>query len=102
MTLAHPFRITAANGRAATVDPGSPGHAAQLAGHVLSCTPGQRGLAPMFGLPEQIGGQVDPAQVQAALLTCAPELAVDAVTVTAAADGQVEVSVTVAWAIGED
>lgn len=102
MTLAHPFRILAATGTAATLDPGSAEHASQLAGHVLSCVPGERGLAPLFGLPEQTGGQVDPAQVQAALLMCAPDLAVDAVTVTAAADGQVDVSVTVSWDTGED
>lgn len=100
MSLAHPFRLVA--GKAATLPPGSPEHAAQLAGHVLSATPGERGLAPAFGLPEQAGGQVDPAHILAALALCAPDLAVSDVTVTAAPDGQVDVTVAVTWTTGED
>ena len=101
MTFAHPFRFTS-TGRTATLIPGSPEHASQLAGHVLSVTPGERALAPAFGLPDQVGGGVDPSQVHAALATCAPELGVDSITVTAAPDGHVDVTVTVEWDQGED
>lgn len=100
-TLAHPFRITAQR-RAATVALGGAAHAAQLAGHVLSTVSGERGLAPGFGLPNLAGGQVDAAQISAALTLCAPELDVEALTVAQAADGQVAVSVTVDWDLGED
>lgn len=102
VTLAHPFRLVPAAGSIATLPPGSSAHAAQLAGHALSCVPGERGLAPGFGLAEQAGGQVDPGAVQAVLAACTPELAVDAVTVTDAGDGQVDITVTVSWDIGED
>jgi phage baseplate assembly protein W len=100
-TLAHPFRITGQR-RAATVTLGSAAHAAQLAGHVLSTTPGERGLAPEFGLVDPAGGLVDPAQISAAMSLCAPELDVESLTVAQAADGLVDVSVTVDWALGED
>lgn len=100
-TLAHPFRITGQR-RAATLTLGGAAHAAQLAGRVLSTTPGERGLAPEFGLPDPTGGQVDPAQISAALGLCAPELDVEALSVAPAADGQVDVSVTVDWDLGED
>jgi phage baseplate assembly protein W len=100
-TLTHPFRITAQR-RAATMPLGGAAHAAQLAGHVLSTTPGERGLAPEFGLPDPTGGQIDPAQIAAALTLCAPELDVEALTVTQTADGQVDVTVTVDWDLGED
>lgn len=101
MTLAHPFRLTSA-GSVVTIPAGSAAHAAQLAGHVLSTCPGERGLAAAFGLPEQTGGQVDPGQVQSALAACTPELNVDSVTVTATADGHVDVTVTVDWNTGEE
>lgn len=97
MTLAHPFRLTTA-GTAATLTPGSPEHAAQLAGHVVSTQPGQRGLAPAFGLPDPAGGPLDPSQVSAALALCAPDLDIIDVTVAPTPDGHVGVTITVDWA----
>ena len=93
--ISHPFRFVA--GRIAPLTQGSAEHAAQMAGHVLSTQPGQRPLAPGFGLVEQVGSVVDPASVTAALALCAPDLAVETVDVRPHADGQVDVTVTVTW-----
>lgn len=101
MSLSHPFRLTAA-GSAATVAQGTPAHAAQLAGHVVSVTPGERGLAPLFGLTPQAGGLVDPGAVVAAITTCAPDLRVLGVTVTDALDGQVDIGLSVDFDEGDD
>ncbi len=97
MTLAHPFRLTP-TGAAATLTPGSPHHAATLAGHVLSTGIGERGLAPRFGLPDPAGAPLDPAMITATLATCAPDLDVSAVTVTGTGTGQASVTLTVDWA----
>lgn len=97
-TLAHPYRTTSA-GTAAVLQPGSPGHAAQLAGHVLSTTPGERGLAPQFGLPDPAGGPLDQGAIRAALRVCAPDLDVTAVQITTSpADGMTDVTISVDWA----
>ena len=96
ITLAHPFRLTA-SGSLATIAEGSAAHAAQLAGHTLSTTVGERPLAPGFGLPDLAGGSVDAGQVAGALAACTPELAVDAITVTQTPDGHVDITVAVDW-----
>ena len=94
--IAHPFRLV--SGRIAPQVQGSAAHAAQLAGHVLSTTPGERPLAPGFGLPEQQGGVVDKATVTGALRLCAPDLAVQAVDIAQTTpDGFVDIRVTVTW-----
>ena len=94
--IAHPFRFVA--GRIAPQPQGSAGHAAQIAGHVLSTQPGERPLAPGFGLASQAGGVVDTATITGALRVCAPDLAVQAVTVApTTADGHVDITVTVTW-----
>lgn len=95
-TLAHPFRLTAA-GSLATTGEGTGGHAAQLAGHALATTVGERPLAPGFGLPDLTGGTVDAGQVAATLAACTPELAVDAITVTQTPDGHVAITAAVDW-----
>ena len=94
--IAHPFRFV--SGRIAPQVQGSPAHAAQLAGHVLSTQPGERPLAPGFGLPDLSGSVTDPATVTGVLRVCAPDLAVQAVSITpASASGFVDVAVTVTW-----
>lgn len=95
-TFSHPFRLDT-SGSVATVDEGSTLQAAQLAGHVCSTMPGERPLAPLFGLDEQTGGQVDVNAVYTALATCTPELDVTGVTVTQAADGLVDIALDVSW-----
>lgn len=94
--IAHPFRFV--SGLIAPQPQGSAGHAAQLAGHVLSTKPGERPLAPGFGLADQAGSVVDAATVTGALRVCAPDLAVQAVDVSlTGADGHVDITVTVTW-----
>lgn len=93
--IAHPFRFVA--GRIAPQPQGSAGHAAQLAGHVLSTQPGERPLAPGFGLASMAGTVVDPATVTAALALSAPDLVVDSVSVDQQSDGDVDVTVAVTW-----
>lgn len=96
MSLAHPFRVSPGGG-IATVAPGSAALAAQLAGHVLSTVPGERGLAPLFGLPDPTAIPVSPAGVQAALAVCAPELAVTAIDISANSTSGVNITATVDW-----
>ena len=97
-TLAHPFRV-AADGSIAILAAGSGSHAAQLARHVLSTVPGERPLAPRFGLPDAAGtGRFDTTGIVTALATCTPELDSSAITATQTPDGYVDVNVTVGWA----
>ena len=94
--ISHPFRLV--SGRIASFPQGSATHASQLAGHVLSTTPGERPLAPGFGLPDLSGSVTDPATVTGVLRVCAPDLAVQAVSITpASASGFVDIAVTVTW-----
>lgn len=96
--LSHPFRIDGA-GRVATIPQGSAAHAAETAGHVLSCLPGERPLAPEYGMDEPVG-DTTPDLVQAALTACEPDLQTDEVTVMPEGDGQVMIVVDVGWATG--
>lgn len=77
--LAHPLRIF--GGTFATVAEGTEEHAADIAAHVLECHPGQRGLAPEYGLPDPSGVGVDPVEVAAVVEDLEPELEVLAVDV---------------------
>jgi hypothetical protein len=97
VTLAHPYRLTP-GGTAATVAPGSARHAAQLAGHVLSTSPGERGLAPQFGLPDPAGGPLDESVIAATIAVCTPDLDVRGITLTDRGDGTIDVTITVTWA----
>lgn len=66
-TLAHPFRV-ASDGSIAILTAGSGSNAAQLARHVLSTVPGERPLAPRFGLPDAAGtGRFDTTGIATAL-----------------------------------
>lgn len=96
--LSHPFRLDA-GGAIATMSQGSPRHATEAAGHVLSCLPGERPLAPHYGYDEPVGGYTEPDSVAAALVACEPDLQPDSVEVEPGADdGTVRILADVAWA----
>lgn len=96
MPISHPFR-RGRDGALVTVAEGSLALAAQLAGHVLATRPGERPLAPQYGLGDPVADALDPVEVAHAVQWCEPEVAV--VDVRLSADGDrtlVEVDVT--WA----
>lgn len=96
-TLSHPLRVDAA-GRTVTIAQGSGRHAAEIVGHVLSCQPGERGLAPGYGLESQAGQTVISGDLVASTVTaCEPDVQVTAVSVEAATGGTVRVRVTAEW-----
>lgn len=78
--LAFPLRLAGAT--FATVTEGTEAHAADIATHVLECHPGQRGLAPEYGLPDPSGVGVDPQEIAAVVEDLEPELEVLAVDVS--------------------
>ena len=53
-TLAHPFRLDSA-GSAAIIPQGGKRHAVEVVRHIVSCRVGERPLAPVWGLADQIG-----------------------------------------------
>lgn len=97
-TIAFPMRLDAA-GRVVTVAVGSARHAAETAGHILSTQPGERGLAPGWGMHDPSGqAAVTPDTVIATLTACQPDLTVADVRVEARADGQVGIRLDARWA----
>lgn len=97
-TLAFPMRLDA-SGRVVTVPQLTPRHAAEIVGHVLSCQPGERGLAPGYGLADPSGAnRVSGDLVASAVAACEPDVAVSDVAIEQAADGKVRVKVSAHWA----
>ena len=97
-TLSFPMRMDA-SGRVVTVRQMSPRHAAEIVGHVLSCQPGERGLAPGYGLVDPSGLQVVSGDlVASAVVACEPAVQVTDVSVVQAVDGNVRVKVSARWA----
>jgi phage baseplate assembly protein W len=97
-TLSFPMRQDA-SGRIVTVPQLSPRHAAEIVGHVLSCQPGERGLAPGYGLQDQAGMQVVSGDLVAStVVACEPDVQVTDVVVDQAVDGRVRVKVSARWA----
>lgn len=89
--LAFPVRV--AGGQYVTVLEGSDAHAADIATHVLECHPGQRGLAPEYGLPDPSGVGVDAEEVAAVIEDLEPDLQVTAVDVVDDGAGTIELQV---------
>lgn len=100
-TLAHPFRIDAA-GRAVTVEQGSARHAAETAGHIVSCEAGERSLAPLWGLIDPVGTRISADEVRAVIGFCEPGLRVDRVDVTETAEGTTAVAIDVDWSTDDE
>ena len=97
-TLAFPLRLDAA-GRVVTVAQLTDRHAAEIVGHVLSCQPGERGLAPGYGLRDQSGQQIVSGDlVASSVVACEPDITVTDVFVEQSADGGVRVTVSAGWA----
>ena len=97
-TLAFPMRLDA-SGRVVTVPQLTPRHAAEIVGHVLCCQPGERGLAPGYGLTDPSGQQaVSGDLVASTVVACEPDVAVKDVVVEQAVDGKVKVKVSATWA----
>lgn len=97
VTLSHPFRL-GADGRPATITQGTPRHAAEQAAHILACRPGERGLAPEWGLPDPVGQDLDEDLIAATITACEPDLDCRAVTIDGNPDGTVRIRVDVEWA----
>ena len=85
------------SGAVVTVDDYSPRAAAELAGHVVSCLLGERSLAPLYGMPEPVLGQIAEEQVAAAVAVCEPEVTVTSAGVADAGESRVRIQVDVEW-----
>jgi len=97
-TLGFPMRMDA-SGRVVTIPQLTPRHAAEIVGHVLCCQPGERGLAPGYGLTDPSGQQaVSGDLVASTVVACEPDVAVKDVVVEQAVDGKVKVKVSATWA----
>lgn len=97
-TLSFPMRLDA-SGRVVTIPQLSPRHAAEIVGHVLSCQPGERGLAPGYGLQDQAGRQVVSGDLVAStVVACEPAVQVTDVVVDQGVNGTVRVKVSAQWA----
>lgn len=101
VTLAHPFRIDS-NGSAVTVEQGSVRHAAELAGHIMSTGAGERALAPLWGLIDPTGTQVDADELRATIVYAEPALVVQRLDVARFPDGTVTVDIDVDWSDTDD
>ena len=101
MTLAHPFRIDA-NGSAVTLEQGSPRHAAECCGHVISCEAGERALAPLWGLMDPTGARINPDEIRAMISYAEPALLVTRVEVAESNDNTVAVAIDVDWSDTDD
>lgn len=77
--LAFPIRLDG-NGALATVDDASPQAAQQLARAVIATRPGERPLAPAYGIPDPSDG-VDAGVVKALVSLCEPDIIVTDVRV---------------------
>ena len=97
ITLAHPFRIDS-NGSAVTVEQGTLRHAAELAGHIMSTGAGERALAPLWGLIDPSGTQVDADELRATITYAEPALVVERLDVTRFPDGTVTADIDVDFA----
>lgn len=101
-TIAHPMRLDAA-GRVVTVAVGSDRHAAETCGHILATQPGERGLAPGWGMSDPSGETIiTPDTVTATITACQPDLTVTDVKVAASADGQCAIRLDAHWATTEE
>lgn len=78
-TLGFPLRMDA-TGRVVTIPQLTPRHAAEIVGHVLCCQPGERGLAPGYGLTDPSGQQaVSGDLVASTVVACEPDVAASVV-----------------------
>lgn len=97
-TLSFPMRMDA-GGRVVTVPQLTPRHAAEIVGHVLSCAPGERALAPGYGLADPSGQQIVSGDLVAStVVACEPAVQVTDVHIDQAADGRARVKVSARWA----
>ncbi len=101
VTLAHPFRVDS-NGAAVTLEQGSPRHAAETCGHIVSCEAGERPLAPLWGLMDPVGTRINPDEIRATIGYAEPALVVSRVEVAESNDNTVAVDIDVDWADTDD
>ena len=99
--LAHPCRIDA-NGSAVTIEQGSPRHAAEACGHIVSCEAGERALAPLWGLMDPVGTRINADEIRAVVGYAEPALLVTRVEITETNDNTVTADTDVDWADTDD
>lgn len=78
--LSHPFRI-GANGRAVTVEQDTDDQRAELLAALILTRPGERPLAPGFGIPDPAFVGIDVATIEATTNVFGPAVRVTAVKV---------------------
>lgn len=91
--LAHPLRLRR-DGRLATVTDGSDDHHAQDIAVIIGTRPGERQLAPEFGVTDPTFDELDTAELVAQVGTWGPPRQITDVTTTYAGDGTATTVVT--------
>ena len=94
--LSHPLRLDGA-GSMVTIEQGSPRHAAELAGAVVSTIAGERGLSPRYGIPDPVGTFPSPDLFAGAIAYCEPDLNVISLEFDVTPAGRVSVRADVGW-----
>ena len=90
--LAHPFSITP-GGTVATVDAGSDEHHAQLLEALIRTTPGERPLAPAFGLPDPTFRGINLGELRSRVELWGPPVTIAAVDSSAIEGGMQDVRI---------
>jgi hypothetical protein len=91
--MSFPFSFASADGQAATVEQGSDVWMAQCIASVVLTVPGERVLAPAFGLPDPTFSGFSYAALALAMSTYYPQINLSGASITTGATGaQVEVN----------
>jgi hypothetical protein len=90
--LSHPFRIQP-NGRAATVEQDSDDQRAELIAAIVLTRPGERQLAPGFGIPDPAFTGIDVAALEGATSVFGPPVSVRDVTITVTGPASQDVTI---------
>lgn len=98
--LAFPIRLDGA-GSLATVEQWSDAQAQQTGLHIVSTYPGERRLAPLFGLDGLIDDGLTDDEVLAAVDLCEPDLEVTDLAISTQ-DYRQQVTLTVRWRDDDD
>lgn len=96
-TLVWPVRL-GPDGTLGSVPQGTPAEAAQVVAMIVSTRPGERQLAPLFGLADPIGRRVSEAELRSVIGLCEPDIEVTGVASDPVVAGRLNTRVEARWA----
>jgi hypothetical protein len=95
MAISHPFRL--GGDRIQSVNEGSDRLACEIAASVLLTIQGERGLAPLWGIPDPVGEHVDEVELAGWVHVNEPELRVQSIDLLPSKDGSMSARVAATW-----